>query len=232
MMAGLSPSDLALVATAPLFSDVAAADLALLTEGAQSVAYPEQTLLFGEGDAADRFFVILAGRVNLFALTEAGDQSIIETFDAVNTFAEAAIFSSAQFPLNCEVLAGSRLVHIGASGFLRRLSENRRLAMVLLGGLARWQMRLIREITSLKNTSPAQRLASFLVALAPAGEGGAHVRLPLSKGVLASRIGISPESLSRALARLKAVGVESRGREVVITDLDALRRLMREGGDA
>ena len=158
--------------------------------------------------------------------------ALIETFDAVHTFAEAAIFSSAQFPLNCEVTAGSQLVHIAAAGFLRRLSENRRLAMLLLGGLARWQMRLIREISSQKNTSPAQRLASFLVALAPAGEGGAHVRLPLSKGVLASRIGIAPESLSRALSRLKAVGVESRGREVVITDLDALRRLMREGGDA
>jgi len=231
-MAGLSLSDLALVATAPLFSDVSAADLALLTEAAQTVAYAEHGLLFSEGDAADRFFIILAGRVNLFALTEAGDQSIIETFDAVNTFAEAAIFSSARFPLNCEVAAGSRLVHIPAAGFLRRLAENRHLAMLLLGGLARWQMRLIREITSLKNTSPAQRLASFLVALAPVGEGGAQVRLPLAKGVLASRIGIAPESLSRALARLKAVGVESRGREVVITDLEALRRLMREGGDA
>jgi len=231
-MAGLSLSDLALVATAPLFSDVSAADLALLTEAAQTVAYAEHGLLFSEGDSADRFFIILAGRVNLFALTEAGDQSIIETFDAVNTFAEAAIFSSARFPLNCEVTAGSRLVHIPAAGFLRRLAENRRLAMLMLGGLARWQMRLIREISSLKNTSPAQRLASFLVALAPAGGGGAQIRLPLAKGVLASRIGIAPESLSRALARLKAVGVESRGREVVITDLEALRRLMREGGDA
>jgi CRP-like cAMP-binding protein len=236
-MAGLSSADLALVAKAPLFSDVSSADLALLMEGAQAVVYPEHGLLFSEGDRADRFFVVVAGRVNLFALTESGDQSIIEVFDAINTFAEAAIFSSAKFPLNCEVVAGSRLVHIAAPAFLRRLSENRHLGMLLLGGLARWQMRLIREITDLKSKSPAQRLASFLVALAAVGEAGAQeagaqVRLPLSKGVLASRIGIAPESLSRALARLKAVGVESRGREVVITDLDALRRLMREGGEA
>jgi len=232
-MAGLSSTDLALVARAPLFGDVSSADLALLMEGAQAVAYPESGLLFSEGDKADRFFVVVAGRVNLFALTEAGDQSIIEVFDAVTTFAEAAIFSSAKFPLNCEVVAGSRLVHVAAPAFLRRLSEHRRLAMLLLGGLAHWQMRLIREITDLKNKSPSQRLAAFLVALAQAqiGEGGAQVRLPLSKGVLASRIGIAPESLSRALARLKVVGVETHGREVVITDLDALRRLMRDGGE-
>ena len=52
-----------------------------------------------------------------------------------------------------------------------------------------------------------------------------------NKSILASRIGIAPESLSRALNRLKAVGVETHGREVEITDLDALRRLVREGGD-
>ena len=231
-MAGLSSADLALVAAAPLFSDVSSADLALLMEGAQAVAYAETGLLFSEGDKADRFFVVVAGRVNLFALTESGDQSIIEVFDAPATFAEAAIFSSGRFPLNCEVVGGSRLIHVAAGPFLRRLSEHRRLAMLLLGGLARWQMRLIREIVDLKNKSPSQRLASFLLALAQTGESGAQVRLPLSKGVLASRIGIAPESLSRALARLKSVGVESRGREVVITDLDALRRLMREGGEA
>jgi len=228
---GLAQDDLDLVARAPLFADIAPDDIALLMEGAQAVAYPETGLLFSHGDPADRFFVIVAGRVDLFALTETGDQSIIEVFEAVTSFAEAAIFSSAKFPLNCEVVGGSRLVHVAAAPFLRRLSANRHLAMLLLGGLARWHMRLVGEIADLKGKSPGQRLASFLVALAHGAEGGAQVRLPLSKATLASRIGIAPESLSRALARLKAVGVESRGREVVIEDLDALRRLMREEGE-
>ncbi len=227
-MAGLAASDMEGVALAPLFAAMARPDLVGLMEGAQTVSYGETTLLFGEGDPADRFFVVLAGGVSLFALTEAGDQSIIETFEAVTTFAEAAIFSSAQFPLNCEVMAGSRLVHVPAGPFLRRLAENRRLAMLLLGGLADWQRRLIREISELKSKSPVQRLAAFLVALAPAGGGSAQLRLPLTKAQLASRIGITPESLSRALGRLKAAGVESRGREVVITDLDVLRAAMRD----
>jgi CRP-like cAMP-binding protein len=228
----LSAADFALVAQAPLFGDLPGADLALLMDGAQAVPYADGGLLFSQGDAADRFFVLVAGRVSLFALTETGDQSIIEVFDAVTSFAEAAIFSSGKFPLNCEVAAGSRLVHVGAAPFLRRLAANPRLGTLLLGGLARWQTRLVREISELKGRSPAQRLAAFLVALAhDAAEGGAQVRLPLAKAELASRIGIAPESLSRALARLKAVGVESHGREVVIPDLDALRRLLREGGE-
>ena len=102
----------------------------------------------------------------------------------------------------------------------------------MLSGLSRWQSRLIHEIGELKSKSPGQRLATFLLALATktAGDGASErVRLPLTKSVLASRIGIAPESLSRALNRLKAVGVETHGREVELTDLEALRRLVRDG---
>lgn len=195
------------------------------------MAYAETGLLFSHGDKADRFFVVLQGRVNLFALTETGDQSVIEVFDPIDTFAEAAMFSSAKFPLNCEVVAGSRLVHVPAGPFLKRLGENPKLGVHLLAGLSRRQAHMIHEITQLKSKSPGQRLASFLLALAKGAEGSAQVRLPITKAVLASRIGIAPESLSRALGRLKAVGVETQGRELVLTDLDALRRLVREGSE-
>lgn len=239
-MAGLNASDLEMSARTPLFAAVDPGDLMVLLDQAQVTSYPETELLFSEGDRADRFFIVLGGRVNLFALTESGDQSIIEVFDGVSTFAEAAMFSSGKFPLNCEVLANSRLVHVPAGPFMRRLSEKRDLAFHLLAGLSRWQHRMIHEISELKSKSPGQRLASFLLALArdaardsghAAGRVHTQVRLPITKAVLASRIGIAPESLSRALGRLKAVGVESHGREVVLTDLAALRRLVSEGGD-
>lgn len=228
-MAGLSAPDLQLCAAAPLFAALRAEELAQLLDQAQSVAHPETSLLFSQGDDADHFFVVLEGRVNIFALTETGDQSIIEVFDGVSTFAEAAMFSSGKYPLNCEVVAGSRLVHVPAGPFMKRLSDNPRLGFHLLSGLSRWQMRMIHEITELKSKSPGQRLASFLLALARDAEDGVQVRLPITKAALASRIGIAPESLSRALARLKAAGVESHGREVVLTDLVALRRLVHDG---
>jgi CRP-like cAMP-binding protein len=227
-MAGLNATDLAACAKAPLFAALEEEELSLLLGTATTVTYPEPELLFSQGDPADRFFVVLTGRANIFALTETGDQSIIEVFEPVATFAEAAMFSSGKFPLNCEVVAGSRLVHVPAGPFLKRLSEKPRLGMHLLSGLADWQSRMVHEITELKSKSPGQRLASFLLALAKDSEGTAQIRLPITKAVLASRIGIAPESLSRALARLKPAGVESHGREVVLTDLEALRRVVRE----
>lgn len=223
-MLNLSPPELELVVKAPLFAGIQSDALLALLAGSAVTAFPETSLLFSQGDKADRFFLVLDGRVNLFALTDRGDQTIIEVFEKGWTFAEAAMFSSGKFPLNAEVNAGSRLLCIPVGTFLKRLSENRLLAFQMLSALAQRQRHLLNEIAELKSKSPVQRLGGFLLALAGADDGTVGVRLPVTKTVLASRIGIAPESLSRAIARLRSVGVESRGRDLVITDVAALRR--------
>ncbi len=223
----LDDADRALAAAAPLFAEIDAKTILWLLDGAAVTTHPDGGLLFSRGDPADRFFVVLAGRVNLFALTENGDQSIIEVIETGHSFAEGAIFANARFPLNGDVAAGTRLLEIPASGFLKRLSERPDLTAKLLASLARWQRRLMSEIADLKGRSPVQRLGSFLLALAasaPRDGAAATVTLPLTKSELASRIGITPESLSRAVNRLKPLGVTTHGRRFVIADPDALRR--------
>ncbi|MBY0432227.1 MAG: Crp/Fnr family transcriptional regulator, partial [Rhodospirillales bacterium] len=120
----LSQDDLRLATATPLFNGITQSDLLALLEGASIISFTEGGLLFSQGDKADRFFLVLDGRVNLFALTEKGDQTIIEVFERGWTFAEAAIFSSARYPLNAEATAGTRLLQVPAGPFLRRLSDN------------------------------------------------------------------------------------------------------------
>ena len=42
-------------------------------------------------------------------------------------------------------------------------------------------------------------------------------------GLIAGRLGMKPETLSRSLAKLRAFGVETTGRELMIRDVGALR---------
>jgi len=51
------------------------------------------------------------------------------------------------------------------------------------------------------------------------------VRLPLDKALIAGRLGMQPETLSRSLAKLRRLGIESKGAEVSIPDVLALKRL-------
>ena len=220
----ISAADLSVVVKTPLFSELSKHDVADLLDGAMVQSYPEDTSLFLAGDDADRFYIVVEGAVRLFALLEDGSETIIEIIGAGTSFAEAAIFASGRFPVNADAMAGARLVRIDAVTFLRKLGENRMLALKMLASMGRWQLRLMGELWQLKAQTPAQRLACYIVNLSPDEAGPATVKLPYPKSLIASRIGIAPESLSRALSRLAELGVESRGDVMLIESIEKLRR--------
>lgn len=225
MSLGLAPTDETLVLSVPMFDGIERERVLALLDDAVLSAHPKGVLLFSQGDVANRFFLVLAGRVNLFALTAAGDQSIIEVIEPGHSFAEAAIFASRRFPINAEAAPGTRLLEVPAPSFLRRLSDDTRLAAMLLASLARWQRRLFNEIADIKSRSPVKRLGLFLLAQIPPSEANvAKIQLTLTKNQLASRIGIVPESLSRALTRLRPMVTATQGRGFVIDDIARLRQ--------
>ena len=56
-----------------------------------------------------------------------------------------------------------------------------------------------------------------MIRIAPSREGPVVLELPFEKSLLANRLGMKPESFSRALARLRAHGVTV-DREIVKID--------------
>lgn len=222
-----SRDDLAVVRRTPLFADLDDQRVANLLRGATVRVHPEETLIFSAGDRAEHFYVVLGGSVRLFALNEEGDETIIEVLGAGHSFAEGAIFGSGRYPVSAEAFAGAKLCSINAAPLLDALRADSGLAMCVLASLCRWQLLLMAEIRRLKAQAPAQRLAWFLVSLAGDQSGTAVVRLPFRKAIIAGRIGITPESLSRALARLAELGVESKGDLVTLGDVEALRQFCR-----
>jgi CRP-like cAMP-binding protein len=87
--------------------------------------------------------------------------------------------------------------------------------------------RLVNEIERLKRRSATELVAEFLLDLcAAASADRADVTLPFEKSIIAARLGIKPESFSRALGRLKDVGVDVNGAEIAIASRAALARFM------
>ncbi|MEJ2743580.1 MAG: Crp/Fnr family transcriptional regulator [Gammaproteobacteria bacterium] len=73
------------------------------------------------------------------------------------------------------------------------------------------------------HTAP-QRVANFILKNCPDAAESARFRLPFQKSLLAGKLGLAPEALSRAFSSLKAAGVSVRGRVIEIKDVNALRR--------
>ena len=220
----LSEPDFALVQRTPLFEGLAPEVTRAFVGDARAALFETRTLLFSQGDPADSVFVVLAGQVRLFTLTADGRESILEFIAPGQSFAEAAMFGSGRLPVNAEAASGTRLVRIPAQAILAGIDAEAVLARKMMDSLARRQRRLIGLISGLKLRSPGQRLAAALLALSTVDFGPATVHLGVTKAKLASHIGITPESLSRAMARLRDVGVTCHGQKVTIADVAVLRR--------
>ena len=84
---------------------------------------------------------------------------------------------------------------------------------------------LVQQVEHLKVQSGVQRVAEFLASLALANQDKSVVVLPYDKVLIAAQLGLTPESLSRAFARLKGVGVAIEAANVVVKDVAKLRQI-------
>ena len=68
-----------------------------------------------------------------------------------------------------------------------------------------------------------KRVAGFLASLCPVEEGACTIGLPYDKALIASRLGMKPESLSRSFARLRSIGVRVERGVAAISDVRRLK---------
>jgi len=228
---GLSEGDFHLLKSVPLFSKLDNAVIMNLLQDSSVRHYPRNTMLFFQGDPADRFCVIFEGWVKLFRQTADGHESVLHLSGPKDSFAEAAIFDSNDFPVTAEVVHEARILIIPADTFLARLRGNADICLDMMGALSRRNRFLVQTVEQMSVKSSSERLAMFLVGLCP-GEGNAcEIHLPLDKSLIAGRLNMQPETLSRGFAKLRPIGVTTQGNQVLVADVRALRD-MAKGQDA
>lgn len=221
---------LAELALTPLFAGLSEVDLLALLQGAETEAHPEGDVLFNRGDAAARFFVVLDGHVELF-IEDGGRKSVLEVAKRPAVLGEAALFVDGRYPNSARVVGYAKVLSVPSAPFLAALDGRFDLALRMLGSMSIRLRGLIGQISQLKLKSTAQRLAGFLLGLTSKTEGPAVLRFPYDKRLAAETLGMTAESLSRALARLAPLGVESRADNVVaIADIERLRNFCVEEG--
>ena len=177
--------------------------------------------------------MVLDGWVKLFRTTPDGHETVIAAIARGESFAEAAGFAEGVFPVGAQVAEAARLLVVPTRSFTDQLGRNPMLAVNMLAGMSRHLRGLVEEIEQRTVKSAAQRLGAFLLRQRPDGRGreAAVIDLPTDKGLVAARLGMRPETLSRALGKLRTVGVSTRDRRVTVSDVGALRRYA-EGASA
>ena len=184
-------------------------------------------ILFHRGDIAEYFYFIDTGLIELSLISPTGDKKTLEVVGSGRTFGEPVAFMQGRkYPVSAEALQDSELCRIPNQAYVELISSNSDASMRLLADISRHLHDRVREIEYLTIQNARTRLTSYLVdhlVEPPAGDQ-ATARLDLPRHVIASRLSIQPETLSRLLRNLTDEGIVSiDDRVVFIHSLSRLR---------
>lgn len=191
-------------------------------------SYERGETIFLQGDQATAIYIVAAGWVKLYRVAPSGAEAVVGVFTKGRSFGEAVAFRTDVYPVAAEAVTDCSLIRIEADSLLRQIRESPEIAISILSATFVHLNGLVAQVEGLKAQTGAQRIAEFLLDLAPCSAGVCEVTLPYDKVLIAGRLGMKPESLSRAFAKLRDHGVTVRQSLASISDVAVLRSFVEQ----
>ena len=223
----MTPVDLEAVRRCYLLSGLEDAQFLEVMEHVSVVELTAGKVLFSQGDAANAFFWVAEGVMRLYRASPQGDEKVIELIGPHRTFAEAVLFMGGQYPVNAVAQTATRLLAFDGKAFKDWMSKDVQRSFRLIAGMSSRMHKLINEIDRLTLMKGADRLLQYLLDHSDPDETGRQrVEWEAPKQVIASRIGVKPETLSRLLHKLTDQGcIEMQGSTLYIKDAERMMQL-------
>jgi CRP/FNR family transcriptional activator FtrB len=112
----------------------------------------------------------------------------------------------------------SRFLLIQARAFRAAVGADPSLAREVIGSLSGQFRRMVRQIKNLKLRSSTERVGCYILGLSQQQGTPDRALLPYEKNLIASELGITRESFSRALAALQKSGITVQADTILIDD--------------
>ncbi len=213
-----------------MFSSLEAGQLNKVLEVSPAIDLEKGSTLFVQNQAALHFYVLASGQVKLTRTAIDGNEKVIDIINPPQTFAEAVILSQYEvYPVDAQAITDSRVIAIEAETYLGFLKNSPELCLSVMARMGQRMHWLINEIDRLVLHNATYRLISYL--LEQISDEQAHAtefRLKTPKLVIASRLSITPETLSRtlkALSRRQLIDYRRDG-TIQLKNVPELRRLI------
>ena len=201
-------------------SQLGPAAMASMMEIANISNYEARDVLFREGEPADCFYSVLNGYVRLYRLNKDGREADIRICGPGDTFAECLLAMGDKYLYNAQAAESVTLARFDLQRVRALAEQEKDIAKAIIRCLSD-HLRATMDCIANDRLQTAHYLLTHC-----ATEGGpASIRLPFQKSLLAGKLGLAPEALSRAFSSLRRAGVTVRGRTIQISDVSALRQI-------
>jgi CRP/FNR family transcriptional regulator, cyclic AMP receptor protein len=216
----------------PLFEALSDEDATALRRGIIDVQLDRGERLFSEGDAGDKLYIILAGKIKLTKAAPDGRENLLSVHGPGEMFGELSLFDPIPRTSSATAVTSARLAGLAHDDLRAWLSTRPEVAMHMLQALAQ-RLRRINDVKAdLVFTDVPGRVAKALLDLAERfgvqTPEGLQVNHDLTQEELAQLVGASRETVNKALADFTARGwIQLAAKSVLVTDTDRLRKRAR-----
>jgi CRP/FNR family transcriptional regulator, cyclic AMP receptor protein len=217
-----------LLAGTDLFGSLPEDGLRELGERATRRSFARGQVIFREGDDAESLYVVVDGLVKVAVSNAEGLELILTTLRPGDAFGELPLIDDGPRSASAIALSETTLLVLDRSSLLDVLRRRPQLVEGLLRSIGAVVRRLTEQAADLVFLDLHGRVAKLLIHLAERGtqrDGAIVLDVQVTQTDLAEMVGGSRQSVNSSLHALERRGIlEVKGREIVIRDVEALRR--------
>jgi CRP/FNR family transcriptional activator FtrB len=183
---------------------------------------PAGSLLFEQAESPVFAQFLLAGSIELLGVRDLVE-TLVELLRPVDLIIPAAVLGGQPYLMRARVYEEAHLLLVPAEAFRDTVASDHALCRAVLGCLAAQFRRQVRLQKNLKLRSTEERVGCYLVSLLGSSDTDITIRLPVEKHLIASQLGMTRETFSRALSGMARFGMLVRGETVHVANPAATR---------
>jgi CRP/FNR family transcriptional activator FtrB len=187
---------------------------------------PKNAALLKEGDRPRFLYLLVEGSVELFGCHN-GQAATIEVTEPVAALALASVIRGGVTLKCARTVSPARVLAVPAEAVREAFRRDAAFSRATAEHLADWYADMVRLLMNEKLRTSTERLAAWILRTCMSQGNKTSIELKFNKRILASRLGMAPENLSRNLAYLERYGVKSEGRGIQVECLQTLQEFAK-----
>lgn len=208
----------------PIFGNLTFDEMMEVASITTAKDYEKGELIYGQGDIGDKLYVIHKGRVKISRISANGKEQVIRVVGPGDFLGELTLFSSMPLTENAEVMEKTHLCLIEGKKLKGIMEKYPTIAFKVMEELSKRLEVAENLIEDINLHSVETRLAQGLLKMK---NDDNEVILNMTKGDLASQLGMSQETLSRKLSLFQNQGLINQigNKKIVILDIEGLEEI-------
>lgn len=195
---GKAPDTKELLSHLKIFENMTSCLRDQLAQVAECIRFKKNDLVIHRGDPARGLYIVVIGQIKI-SIPSGQREKVIEFIEPGQAFGEAVMFLDHPYLINAQALSDSLLIWIDKHSIEKAMAQDSAFCMHLIKGLSQRFETLLNDIEVVNLQSAIERVVGYLLNQPLDADGAVHLS---NKRMIASKLGLTPETFSRALNQL------------------------------